>query len=144
MSTTTNLHPPSSHALPQTPLTPTTRHMVLWIHDPDGSPTLSKREAVLNYDLFPPHVARPGDIAEVKLMSSLSAGNVSDDSTAVGGGAMERKKSYTNSMMEEEGTGVGGRAGGVGGSTKVEKKFLFVIRELEPEQRAKPNLQVRP
>ncbi|CAZ85276.1 unnamed protein product [Tuber melanosporum] len=142
MSTTTNLHPPSSHALPQTPLTPTTRHMVLWIHDPDGSPTLSKREAVLNYDLFPPHVARPGDIAEVKLMSSSSTGNVSDDSIAVGGGAMERKKSYTNSMMEEEGTGVGGRAGGVGGSTKVEKKFLFVIRELEPEQRAKPNLQI--
>jgi len=142
MSTTTNLHPPSSHALPQTPLTPTMRHMVLWIHDPDGSPTLSKREAVLNYDLFPPHVARPGDIAEVKLMSS-STGNVSDDSVAMGGEAMERKKSYANSTMEEEGTGVGGRVGG-GGSIKVEKKFLFVIRELEPEQRAKPNLQVGP
>lgn len=120
--------------------------MILWIHDPDGSPTLSKREAVLNYDLFPPHVARPGDIAEVKLMSSSSTGNVSDDSIAMGGETMERKKSYANSTMEEEGTGVGGRVGGAGGggSTKVEKKFLFVIRKLEPEQRAKPNLQVGP
>ena len=113
--------------------------MVLWIHNPDGSPTLSRKEAVLNYDLFPPQVAKPGDLAEVRLLSPPT-GNTSDESVAVGGEKVERKKGHANSVMEEEGAGANGKTREPAG--RMERRFLFVIRELEPEERAKPNLQV--
>src|SRR5437588_11759574 len=93
----------------------------------------------MNYNLFPPHVAKPGELAEVRLLSP-PAGNSSDESVAVGGEKVERKKSHANSVMEEEGAGANGKTRVPVGKT--ESRFLFVIRELEPEERAKPNLQV--
>lgn len=116
--------------------------MILWIHDPDANPTLSRREAVLNYDLFAPGVAKPRDIAEVRLLPGTGVA----DEGGIGGENMERKRSVSNCV----GAGAGGgdeteralpqmgKGKGKGG----EKRFLFVIRELRPEQRAKPNLQV--
>lgn len=157
MSTTTNLHPSSHMGPPPIPTTQTSKTMTLWIHDPDGSPTLSRREAVLNYELFAPGVAKPGDIAEVRL---LPENNVSDEggNGGVGGGAggaggggggggiggenMERKRSVSKSTMGGDETEKAGPTTGKG-KGRMEKRFLFVIRKLEPEQKAKPNLQVR-
>lgn len=133
--------------------------MTLWIHDPDGNPTLSRREAVLNYELFAPGVAKPGDIAEVRL---LPGNNVSDEgggggsgsgssgggsggggggTGGIGGENMERKRSVSKSTMGGDETEKAGPTAGKGNS-RIKKRFLFVIRKLEPEQKAKPNLQV--
>lgn len=128
--------------------------MTLWIHDPDGSPTLSRREAVLNYELFAQGVAKPGDIAEVRLLPennvSDEAGNGGAGGGAGGGGTgggiggenMERKRSVSKSTMGGDETEKAGPTTGKG-KGRMEKRFLFVIRKLEPEQRAKPNLQVQ-
>lgn len=129
--------------------------MTLWIHDPDGNPTISRHEAVLNYELFAPDVAKPGDIAEVRL---LPGNNISDESGGgggnssggsgggngggggIGGENMERKRSVSKSTMGGDETEKAGPTAGKGNG-RMEKRFLFVIRKLQPEQR-KPNLQV--
>lgn len=131
--------------------------MTLWIHDPDGSPTLSRREAVLNYELFAPGVAKPGDIAEVRLLpgnnisdeggggsgggGAGSGGGGSGGGGGIGGENMERKRSVSKSAMGGDETEKAGPAAGKGNG-RMEKRFLFVIRKLDPEQRTKPNLQV--
>lgn len=124
--------------------------MTLWIHDPDGNPTLSRREAVLNYELFAPGVAKPGDIAEVRL---LPGNNVSDEGgsggsgggngsgNGIGGENMERKRSVSKSTVGGDETEKAGPTAGKG-NNRMEKRFLFVIRKMEPEQKTKPNLQV--
>lgn len=113
--------------------------MTLWIHDPDANPTLSRREAVLNYELFAPGVAKPGDIAEVRL---LPGNNVGDESggVGIGGENMERKRSVSKSNAGDETEKQGPTAGK--GKDRTEKRFLFVIRKMVPEQRARPGFQV--
>ena len=152
--TIANLHPTASAhtpypASPQP--SPNTKTLTLWIHDPDAAVPFSPRDAVLNYELFPPGVAKPGDVAEVRLIPQVTApgsGNLS----AEGGGNMhisengakstkadrrtiERHTSYAGSGIDED------------ASAKIEEpkeeegRFLFVIRELEESQR-KLNVQV--
>lgn len=128
--------------------------MTLWIHDPDANPTLSRREAVLNYDLFAPGVAKPGDIAEVRLLPGNSISDEGGGGGGVGGGGggggggiggiggenMERKRSVSKSTAGGDDTEKQGPTGKA--KDRTEKKFLFVIRKLLPEQRARPGLQV--
>ncbi|KAH0613024.1 uncharacterized protein H6S33_009404 [Morchella sextelata] len=146
MSTTTNLHPPhssSSHMPPATP-TPgaqTSRQMTLWIHDPDANPTLSRQDAILNYELFAPGIAKPGDIAEVRLLPGNNAGDDVPTAGGIGVAAenMERKRSVSNN-----GCGEGTERGFPlqPKNDRGEKRFLFVVRKLTAEQRSKPNMQI--
>jgi hypothetical protein len=155
---TTNLYPPSTSYATfggGTHGAPNTRTLTLWIHDPDASGSLSKHETVLNYDLFPPGVAKPGDVAEVRLVpqaTSASTNNLPAEGYSTGNGnghasdngsgslladrrPVRRKGSYTGSMIEEE------RPKNDLSTTQEEPIFLFVIRELEESQR-KLNVQV--
>jgi len=159
---TTNLYPPSTvhttHAASSVINGGSSRTLTLWIHDPDGTTTLSRHDAVLNYDLFGPGVAKPGDVAEVRLIpqvaSSSSGGNMSPEGYSSGG----------NGHISDNGVGIAaserrtatGRKGSCSGSMAGEddrsrselqpkedenRRFLFVIRELEESQR-KLNVQV--
>ena len=160
-STIGNLYPPSTahtaYLGSQSSSSLNTKTLTLWIHDPDASPTLSKNEAVLNYELFPPGVAKPGDVAEVRLLPQPSAtpnGNASSEgySSSGGGhisdsgcagppherrGGPDRKGSRTTSNVAvEEGASPKNRE-----PKEEEGSFLFVIKELEESQK-KPNIQV--
>ena len=145
---TTNLYPPSTaHTIyPASSLGNTnSRTLTLWIHDPDASAALSRHDAVLNYDLFPPGVAKPGDIAEVQLISHvtnapgsnlMSDSHASDTPTANSG----RKGSYSGSVAatadDDKSRGELLKGG------EEEGKVLLVIKELEESQR-RLGVQVR-
>ncbi|KAI5805190.1 hypothetical protein EDC01DRAFT_725733 [Geopyxis carbonaria] len=153
-STVHNLYPPSihpSHAGTFSGADQNSRTLTLWIHDPDAAATLSKHEAVLNYELFPPGVARPGDVAEVRLLpppASSSGGNISSEGYSSGGHAsdagmeetekMERRASYAGSAMEYAEEALHSKKER---PEEEEGRFLFVIRELEESQR-KLNVQI--
>jgi len=156
---TTNLYPPSTSYATypgSSQASPNTRDLTLWIHDPDQPLALSRHEAVLNYDLFPFGVVKPGDVAEVRLIrqaSSSGGGNISSEGYSSGNGnghlsdngsgallaerrPMQRKASCAGSTVGEEGSSNTKHT-----SKEEEHKFLFVIRELEESQR-KLNVQV--
>lgn len=157
-STVNTLYPPSTAHTSHTfsGAHSASRTLTLWIHDPEATAALSKYDAVLNYDLFPPGIAKPGDIAEVKLfapgapgatiMSESTVGLVHDGASAivdlgVTSQRMERRPSYTTSVADlapdKSVADSLGRPAKEGGGT-----FLFVIRELDEAQRKTPNLQV--
>ena len=156
---TTNLYPPSTSYATypgSNQANPNTRTLTLWIHGPDANQTLSRHEAVLNYDLFPPGVAKPGDVAEVRLVpqaAACSGGNISSEGYSSGNGnghlsdnggsavtaewrPMKRKGSYSGSALGEE-----EKLKCHHPAKEEQPCFLFVIRELEESQR-KLNVQV--
>ncbi|KAF8246200.1 hypothetical protein K440DRAFT_602761 [Wilcoxina mikolae CBS 423.85] len=157
-STTTNLYPPSTSYATypgSSQASPNTRTLTLWIHDPDQPQALSRHEAVLNYDLFPDGVAKPGDVAEVRLIpqASSSGGNISSEGYSSGNGnghlsdngsgallaerrPMQRRASCAGSTIGEERSSSSKQP-----PKEEEHKFLFVIRELEESQR-KLNVQI--
>ncbi|KAL7272365.1 vacuolar membrane-associated protein iml1 [Rhizina undulata] len=160
MAAAGNLHPPSiahtyttsyySHA------NANSKTLTLWIHDPDSNASVFKNEAVLNYELFPPGIAKPGDIAEVRLLRPRTAANAGDgngrDGYAAsiagtidgygGGEPMERKRSFPGSVLAGAEDERSAYAAAQPKAVDDGKKFLFVIRELQPEQRARPNMQI--
>ena len=119
--------------------------VVLWIHE--SNPSNPKPEAIFNYDLFPHGAARPGDLIEVIPLEEYvppppptgrtgaeAASNVLvpeltfSDAGVTDGATSARKASRDGSIFDKD-----------------RKRFLFVIREWSPEERAKqPNLQVGP
>jgi hypothetical protein len=132
-------------------LNSSSRTLTLWIHDPEAASALSRYDAVLNYELFPPGVAKPGDVAEVRLIpqtASSSGGNMSSEGYSSGGnGHMSdngsgaattdrRKASYAGSILGDD-----DRSKSEDQPKEEEGRFLFVIRELEESQR-KLNVQV--
>ncbi|TGZ85488.1 hypothetical protein EX30DRAFT_361315 [Ascodesmis nigricans] len=142
-STTHNLYPPSA-LFSTTHANQTSKTLTLWIHDPDAASSLSKHEAVLNYELFPPGIAKPGDVAEVRLVNPKSAGNTSDvapglESAHVEADPMVRRGSYAGSMTDT------GEEAQSGRRTYTHPddgdRFYFVIRELEESQR-RLNVQI--
>jgi hypothetical protein len=159
-SSTANLHPPPNVHINNSNISTTSdaKTLTLWIHDPDASLALSKHEAVLNYELFPSGAARPGDVAEVRLISSIMApsGAVSSDGYSSGGGCAAgggtgghmSDGGATNHNREGNQTASMGTMDDMGAwdarQTKEEEdgKFLFVIRELDDTQR-KLNVQVQ-
>lgn len=156
-STTTNLYPPSIAAAAQAALN--SRTLTLWIHDPDSISSLSRNETVLNYELFPKGVAKPGDVAEVRLVPAITppsgvnisaegytgagppgAGHTSENGTtlpATDRRPSGRKESYTGSVTGDEDS----KSNNPGNPPAKERKFLFVIRELNETQK-KLNVQV--
>lgn len=158
-SSTANLHPPPNVHINNSNISTTSdaKTLTLWIHDPDASLALSKHEAVLNYELFPSGAARPGDVAEVRLISSIMApsGAVSSDGYSSGGGCAAgggtgghmSDGGATNHNREGNQTASMGTMDDMGAwdarQTKEEEdgKFLFVIRELDDTQR-KLNVQI--
>lgn len=112
--------------------------MTLWIHDPDQAGCLSKNEAVLNYDLFPQGFAKPGDVAEVKLLPRPNVGGHGNDSGSESPAEMmERRSSYVGSTIGDD------KPAQKKVADEEEGRYLFVIRELSEAQR-KLNLQVSP
>ena len=157
-STTANLYPPSAAsahpATAQPGGTLNSRTLTLWIHDPDATSALSKNEAILNYELFPKGVAKPGDIAEVSLIPLVAlppaGGNAPGDGYPSGSVAVDNASGIPTSERRSAGhkESYTGSAGGdeekpssLEGSPEEEGKFLFVIRELTEAQR-KLNVQV--
>ncbi|KAA8893832.1 hypothetical protein FN846DRAFT_1025469 [Sphaerosporella brunnea] len=154
---TTNLYPPSTAHTTypgSNQLNSNSRTLTLWIHDPEAPGALSRFDSVLNYELFPPGVAKPGDVAEVRLIpqtTTSAGGNMSSEGYSSGG----------NGHVSDNGSGAGDRrtslrkgsyAGSVAGDDDRSKsgtrqkedeegRFLFVIRELEESQR-KLNVQI--
>lgn len=117
---------------------PYTRTMTLWIHDRDQTGSISDHEAVLNYELFPPGFAKPGDVAEVTLLPRPNAGgHVYESGSDSPAEMMERRSSYVGSTVgEEEPARYAKKLADDNG------QFLFVIRELDESQRKSVNLQV--
>lgn len=121
--------------------------LTLWIHDN----LLSKQEAWLNYNLFPPGTCNPGDLVEVRPAHTNS-------NTRKGGGygAGEGSSSAEGRIESGDDEGAGAEGRGRGGvamkrsksdgpqiGTSGEGRFLFVVREMERDLWLKqPNLQV--
>lgn len=152
-STTHNLYPPSTAHTLFSSAHQNSKTLTLWIHDPDAASSLSKHEAVLNYDLFPPGIARPGDVAEVRLVpppSSSPSGAAAAGSSSDGGPGsdnvlgeadpMVRRGSHTGSMTDAGGDETQS-ARRTYSARDTDDKFYFVIRELEESQR-RLNVQV--
>lgn len=140
-STSTNIHAPSTPhtGFPALSANPYSRTMTLWIHDPDQVTPLSRHEAVLNCDLFPPGYAKPGDVAEVKLIRpGQGAGGLNESGSESPAEMMERRSSYVGSTLGDEDPFKHTKPNV---DEEEQGRFLFVIRELTESQR-KVNLQV--
>ncbi|KAF8421251.1 hypothetical protein EV426DRAFT_706882 [Tirmania nivea] len=128
--------------------------LTLWIHDN----LLSKQEAWLNYDLFPPGTCKPGDLVEVKPAHTSSSARKGNGHGAGEGGASSSAEGRIESG-DDEGRGPESRGRGgvtmkrsksdVGASSKPqvgdgsEGRFLFVVREMEKDLWLKqPKMQI--
>lgn len=140
-STVHNLHPPSTtHTHPTLfshTCSPSSKNLTLWIHDPDSINSISKHEAVLNYELFPPGVAKPGDVAEVRLVGTAPNGAAGSEAGGCGDEMVAepkfvRRGSYAGSVTD---TGEGGGEARETRGGEEEGRFFFVIRKLEDGQR---------
>jgi hypothetical protein len=104
---TTNLYPPSISYTTfgdSTHGAPNIRTLILWIHDPDASGSLSKYETILNYDLFLPGVAQPSNVVEVQLIpqaTSASTNNLPAEGYLTGNGNGHASDNSSGSLLTD-------------------------------------------
>ncbi|KAF8469033.1 hypothetical protein BDZ91DRAFT_781958 [Kalaharituber pfeilii] len=119
--------------------------LTLWIHDN----LLSKHEAWLNYELFPPGTCKPGDLVEVRPANSSgrSSLSVGEGSSAEAHGDSGDDEGTGGEGIDKRGTSMRrSKSGSIAPSMKEgsdKQRFLFVVRPMDPELRQKqPKMQV--